>query len=98
MTTIVIKDQSEGINLFNEDCRVFTRDTGLVGNHVTPCDVIRVYTKMNENFKGGIDNVMIKNNDFTVVITSGALTMDIGHWRTRWCVANRSGRRGGSDI
>ena len=58
VTTIVI-------NLFNEDHRVFTRDTGLVGNPVTPCDVIRVYTKMNENFKGGIDNVMIKNNDFT---------------------------------
>ena len=25
------------------------------------------------------------------VITSGALTMDIGHWRTRQCVVNRSG-------
>ena len=60
----IIKDQSDGINLFN-DRRVFTRDTGLVGNPVTPCDVIRVYTKMNENFKGGIDNAMIKNNDFT---------------------------------
>ena len=71
-----------------------------MGNPVTPCDVIRVYTKMNENFKGGIDNVMIKNNDLTEisVITSSALTMDIGHWRTRQCVANRSGRRGGSDI
>ena len=59
------QDQLDGINLFNEDRRVFTRDTGLVGNPVTPCHVIRVYTKMNENFKGGIDNVMIKNNDFT---------------------------------
>ena len=27
------------------------------------CDVISVYTKMNENFKGGIDNVMLGNND-----------------------------------
>ena len=60
-----------------------------MGNPVTPCDVIRMYTKMNENFKGGINNVMIKNND----LTSGALTMDIGQ-----CVVNRSGRRGGSDI
>ena len=34
-----------------------------MGNPVTPCDVIRVYTKMNKNFKGGIDNVMIKSND-----------------------------------
>ena len=65
VVTIVIKDQLDGINLFTEDRRVFTRETGLVGKPVTPCDVIRVYTKMNENFKGGIDNVMIKNNDLT---------------------------------
>ena len=31
-----------------------------MGNPVTPCDVIRVYTKMNENFNGGINNVMIR--------------------------------------
>ena len=29
---------------------------------MTPCDVIRVYTKMNWNFKGGTNNVMIKYN------------------------------------
>ena len=34
-----------------------------MGNPVTPCDVIRVYTKMYENFKGGINNVMFRNND-----------------------------------
>ena len=34
-------------------------------NPVTPCDVICVYTMMNENFKGGINNVMFKNNDLT---------------------------------
>ena len=51
------------IDLFTEDRRVFTRGLGLVGNPVTPCDVIRVYTKMNENFKGGINNVMIRSND-----------------------------------
>ena len=34
-----------------------------MGNPMTPCDVICVYTKMNENFKGGIDNVMHWNND-----------------------------------
>ena len=34
-----------------------------MGNPVTPCDVIRVYTKMNENFKGGINNVMTRSND-----------------------------------
>ena len=52
-----------GIDLFTEDRRVFTRGPGLVGNPVTPCDVIRVYTKMNENFKGGINNVMRRSND-----------------------------------
>ena len=65
VVTIVIKDQLHRINLFTEDRRVFTRETGLVGNPVTPCDVIRVYTKMNENFKGGINNVIVKNNDLT---------------------------------
>ena len=30
---------------------------------MTPCDIICVYTKMNENFKGGINNVMLRNND-----------------------------------
>ena len=30
---------------------------------MTLCDVIRVYTKMNWNFKGGTNNVMIKYND-----------------------------------
>ena len=63
LAAIVIKDRLYGINLFTEDRRVFTRGSGLVGNPVTPCDVIRVYTKMNENFKGGTDNVMIRNND-----------------------------------
>ena len=52
-----------GIDLFIEDRRVFTRGMGFVGNPVMPCDVIRVYTKMKENFKGGINNVMIRNND-----------------------------------
>ena len=28
-----------------------------------PCDVVRVYTKMNENFKDGIDNAMMGSND-----------------------------------
>ena len=30
---------------------------------MTPCDVICLYAKMNQNFKGGIDNVMMKYND-----------------------------------
>ena len=63
MAAIVIEGRLYGIDLFTEDRRVFTRGFELVGNPVTPCDVIRVYTKMNENFNGGINNVMIRNND-----------------------------------
>ena len=48
LVAIVIEDRLYGIHLFTEDRRVFTRGPGLVGNPVTPCDVIRVYTKMNE--------------------------------------------------
>ena len=63
LAAIVIEGRFFGIDLFTEDRRVFTRKLGLVGNPVTPCDVICVYTKMNENFKGGINNVMIRSND-----------------------------------
>ena len=34
-----------------------------MGNPVWPCDVIRVYTKMNGNFKGGIDSVVMRSDD-----------------------------------
>ena len=30
---------------------------------MTPCDVIPLYTMMNENFKGGLNNVMPRNKD-----------------------------------
>ena len=62
VAAIVIESRFFGIDLFTEDRRVFTRRLGLVGNPVTPCDAIRVYSKMNENFKGGINNVMIRSN------------------------------------
>ena len=74
------------MDLFTEDRRVFDRGLGLVGNPVMPCDVVRVYTKMKENFKDGIDNVMMGSND----------PVDSRHILR--CVANRSGRRGGSDV
>ena len=48
LAAIVIESRFFGIDLFTEDRRIFTRGLGLVGNPVTPCDVIRVYTKMNE--------------------------------------------------
>ena len=43
--------------------RIFTTKLVLVGNPMTPYGVTRVYTEMNENFKGGINNVIIRNND-----------------------------------
>ena len=46
------------------DCRhTYTWESGLLSNLMTPCDVIRLYAKMNRNFKGGLDNVMIEYND-----------------------------------
>ena len=30
---------------------------------MAPCDIVPVYTKMNENFKGGLNNVILRNND-----------------------------------
>ena len=103
LAAIVIKDRLHGIDLFTEHRRVFTRGPRLVGNPVTPCDVIRVYTKMNENFKGGINNVMFRNNDpvdsrYHQRCADNRRLIDIGHGHTRQCVANRSGRRGGSDV
>ena len=58
---IVVKDRFYGIDLYTENRSVFTRELVLVGNPMTPYDVI-VFTKMNDNFKGGINNVMIRNN------------------------------------
>ena len=63
LAAIVIKDRLYGINLFTEDLRVFTGGPGLVCNPVTPCDVIRVYKKMNGNFKGGMDNMLLRSDD-----------------------------------
>ena len=60
---IVVKDRFYGIDLDTEDRNVTTRKLVLVGNPMTPYDVTPVYTKMNENFKGGINNVMLRNND-----------------------------------
>ena len=46
------------------DCRhTYTWGSGLLSNPMTPCDVICLYAKMNRNFKGGMDNVMMEYND-----------------------------------
>ena len=63
LVTIVIKDRSYGIDLYTEERRVYTSGLGLVGNSMRPYDAISVYTMMNENFKGGLNNVMLRNKD-----------------------------------
>ena len=34
-----------------------------MGNPVWPCDVIRLYTKINKNFKGGMDSMVMRSDD-----------------------------------
>ena len=61
LVTIVIKDRSYGIDIFTEERHVYTSGLGLVGDPVRPYDVISVCMMMNENFKGGLNNVMLRN-------------------------------------
>ena len=63
LAAIVIRDRFYGFDLFSEGRCVFTRGAGLVGNPVWPCDAIRVYTKMNGNFKGGMDSMVMRSDD-----------------------------------
>ena len=60
LTAIVIKDRSHGIDLYTDGRRVCTSGLCLVGDPMTPSDVIPVYAIMNGNFKGGLNNVMLK--------------------------------------
>ena len=61
LTAIVIKDRSHGIDLYTDGRRVCTSGLGLVGDPMTPSDVIPVYAMMTGDFKGGLHNVMLKN-------------------------------------
>ena len=61
LAAIVIKDRSHGIDLYTDERRVCTSGLGLVGDPMTPGGVIPVYAMMNGNFKGGLNNVMLKN-------------------------------------
>ena len=63
LVTIVIKDRSYGIDLCTEECRIYTSGLGLVGVPMRPYDAISVYMMMNENFKGGLNNVMLRIKD-----------------------------------
>ena len=84
---IVIKDRLHGIDLYTEKCRVCTSRPGLVGNPMTPSDIIPVYTKMNENFKGGLNNDMTSCND-PVDSRYHQRGVDIGHGYAHQCVGN----------
>ena len=63
LAAIVIKDRSHGIYLYTDECCVCTSGLGLVGDPMTPSDVIPVYAMMNGNFKGSLNNVMLRNKD-----------------------------------
>ena len=58
---------------------------------MTPGDVIPVYAMMNGNFKGGLNNVMLKNKDpVDSRYDQRAWTIDIGQGHTHRCVRIRS--------
>ena len=59
----VVTSRFIGIDLFIDGRHTYTWGSGLLGSPMMLCDVIRVYTKMNRNFKGGMNNVMMKYND-----------------------------------
>ena len=61
MAAIVIKDRSHGIDVYTDGRRVGASGLGLVDDPMTLADVIPVYAMMNGNFKGGLNNVMLKN-------------------------------------
>ena len=50
-----------------------------MGNPMTLCDVISVYTNMNENLKGGMDTVMLRNSD-PVYSCCHQRCVDNKHW------------------
>ena len=61
LMAIVTSNRSLGIDLFTEESCVYASGLGLVGDPVRPYDVIRVYLRIKENFKGGLNNVMLMN-------------------------------------
>ena len=89
LAAIVIKDRLHGIDLYTEKRRVCTSRPGLVGDPMTPCDTISVYTKMNEKFKGGLNNVMPRFND-PVDSRYHQRCMDNRHWS--WTRASVCGK------
>ena len=96
LTAIAIKDRSHGIDLYTNGRRVCTSGLRLVGDPMTPSDVILVYARMNGNFKGGLNNVMLKNKGSV----DDQRCVDNRHWpgtRTSLC-DNPIRVMGGSDV
>ena len=60
VVTIVTKTRSLRIDLFTEGRCVYTSTLGLVDVHVRAYDVIPVSVWMKENFKGGLNKVMLR--------------------------------------
>ena len=59
----VVRSRLIEIDQFS-DCRhTYKWGSGLLGNPMTLSDVICLYAKMNQKFKGGMENVMIEYND-----------------------------------
>ena len=77
LAAIVIKDWLHRIDLYTEERCICNSRPGLVGDPMTSCDIIPVYTKMNENFKGSLNNVMPRNK------------APVDSRYHQWCVDNR---------
>ena len=61
MVTIVTKTRSLGIDVFIEERCVYASTRGLGDGPVSGYDVIPVYVWMKENFKDGLNKVMLMN-------------------------------------
>ena len=57
LAVIVIKDRLHGIDLCTEERRVCTSRPGLVGDPMTPCDIIPVYTNWSDECSVGLSPV-----------------------------------------
>ena len=61
MVTIVTKSRSLGIDVFIEEHCVYASTRGVGDGPIRAYDVIPVYVWMKENFKDGLNKVMLMN-------------------------------------
>ena len=81
LVAIVTSNRSLGIDLFTEERRVYASGLCLVGDPVRPYDVIPVYLRIKENFKGGLNNVMLMNQ---APVDSGYHQQGRDNRRVKW--------------